>query len=69
MRHRRWGRPVHKDETIREIAALCKTMPRCNKTDEELARRFHCAASTVRRIACGWLVPKGTTHAQEYRSR
>ncbi len=55
-----WGRRRHSDETIRQIAALGKVMPHCAATYRELAKRFHCGASTVAKIICGWVLTKGS---------
>lgn len=60
MRHRRWGERKLSDEVIREIRALVQVMPRCEKTDLEVASRFHIGAGLVRKIALGWVTPRGT---------
>lgn len=66
MRHRRWGQRKLSDEMIRQIAALAKTLPRCERTDRILGARFHVGHALIRNIALGWVTPRGPMDPELY---
>lgn len=59
MTRRRWGERKLSDAAIREIRALVQAMPRCEKTDREVGARFHVGHALIRKIALGWMTPRG----------
>jgi hypothetical protein len=59
LKHRRWGQRKLSDETIRQIAVILKTLPRCEKTDRDVGARFHVGHALIRNIALGWVTPRG----------
>jgi hypothetical protein len=66
---RRWGQRKLSDAAIREIRALVQNLPRCEKTDREVGARFHVGHAVVRRIALGWMTPRGANRLLESRSQ
>lgn len=60
MRSKQWGDRKLTDAVIREIASLSRAAPKGTKeiVYQALALKHRCGASTVGRIANGWVLPK-----------